>query len=461
MATKSNYLMDMIAAQKKGALKGIYSVCSANRFVIEAGVKQAQQDRSVLLVESTSNQVDQYGGYIGMTPKQFSQYVWNIASGLGLHPERVILGGDHLGPNVWQKESVASAMAKARVLVQECVLAGYSKIHLDASMKCGDDDPEKPLSRNIIADRSAELCLAAEEAFLRQEVAFKTLPQAPGYNLRQEIASTGSYLIGPVYVIGSEVPLPGGAHEKESQVTVTRVEDAEETIQVTKDAFVKRGLGQAWERVIALVVQPGVEFGDDFVLEYNPVQASGLSHFIESCDHLVFEAHSTDYQRRGILRKMVEDHFAILKVGPGLTFAFREAILALALIEQEWLAGKSSVSLSNIIGTLEQVMLADPSHWRKHYSGEKTELRCSRKYSYSDRIRYYWPTPEVHIALKKLLDNLERNPIPHMLLSQYLPVQYTRVREGLIASSPNELIHDKIASVMADYSYACGLSGEN
>ena len=457
MATKSNYLMDMIAAQKKGALKGIYSVCSANRFVIEAGVKQAQQDRSVLLVESTSNQVDQYGGYIGMTPKQFSQYVWNIASGLGLHPERVILGGDHLGPNVWQKESVASAMAKARVLVQECVLAGYSKIHLDASMKCGDDDPEKPLSRNIIADRSAELCLAAEEAFLRQlpveATSFLSVQSVPKIRYH-------SHLIGPVYVIGSEVPLPGGAHEKESQVTVTRVEDAEETIQVTKDAFVKRGLGQAWERVIALVVQPGVEFGDDFVLEYNPVQASGLSHFIESCDHLVFEAHSTDYQRRGILRKMVEDHFAILKVGPGLTFAFREAILALALIEQEWLAGKSSVSLSNIMETLEQVMLADPSHWRKHYSGEKTELRCSRKYSYSDRIRYYWPTPAVQSALKILLDNLERNPIPLMLLSQYLPVQYTRVREGLIASSPNELIHDKIASVMADYSYACGLSGE-
>lgn len=427
----------MILAQKSGYAQGIYANCSANQYVIEAGVKQALRDGSVLLVESTSNQVDQYGGYIGMTPRQFAQYVNDIATSKGMPPERIIIGGDHLGPNVWQNEPAVNAMAKARVLVQECILAGYSKIHLDASMKCGDDVPDTPLAKIIIAERSAELCLAAEQAYQQVQ----------------------SFFPKPVYVIGSEVPAPGGAHAKESRVAVTKIEDAEETITVTQKAFYKRDLKQAWERVIALVVQPGVEFGDNFIFDYDPGQASSLSDYIKSKERLVFEAHSTDYQRRQALRNMVIDHFAILKVGPALTFAFREAVFALALMEREWLAGKSSVSISKIIETLDSVMLANPVHWIKHYTGTEEYLRYARRYSYSDRARYYWSMPEIQKELGILLINLEKYPVPLMLLSQFMPIQYERVREGSLGLSPRELIHDKIALVLTDYAYACGLTG--
>ena len=437
MPSINSYLTDILVAQKRGQAQGIYANCSANQFVIEAGVKHALRDGSVLLVESTSNQVDQYGGYIGMTPRQFAQYVRGIALSLGLSPERIILGGDHLGPNVWQNEPAASAMAKARVLVQECVLAGYGKIHLDASMKCGDDAPDTPLAKTTIAERAADLCLAAEQAYHQVKSLFPK----------------------PVYVIGSEVPPPGGAHAKEARISVTKLEDAEEIITITKNAFTKRGLEAAWKRVIALVVQPGVEFGNDFVLEYDPVQASALSGFIKSYERLVFEAHSTDYQRREALRKMVADHFAILKVGPALTFAFREAVFALALMEKEWLVVKSSVSLSNIIETLDSVMLDNPVHWKEHYTGTEEYLCYARRYSYSDRARYYWSMPELQKAMEILLNNLEKNPVPIMLLSQFMPVQYERVREGLLGLSPRELIHDKIASVLADYAYACGMGG--
>ncbi len=86
---------------------------------------------------------------------------------------------------------------------------------------------------------------------------------------------------------------------------------------------------------MALVVQPGVEFGDEFVHEYQPEPARELVHLIESYPNLVYEAHSTDYQTRQGLRDLVQDHFAILKVGPALTFAFREAIFALVNMENE------------------------------------------------------------------------------------------------------------------------------
>lgn len=70
------------------------------------------------------------------------------------------------------------------------------------------------------------------------------------------------------------------------------------------------------------------------VHEYHREEAQTLSRFIEAQPGLVYEAHSTDYQSREALRALVEDHFAILKVGPALTFAFREAVFALAAIEE-------------------------------------------------------------------------------------------------------------------------------
>ncbi len=97
------------------------------------------------------------------------------------------------------------------------------------------------------------------------------------------------------------------------------------------------GLGDAWERVVAVVAQPGVEFGDDTVVAYDAVAAAGLAATVRDAWPLVFEAHSTDYQRPDALVDLVRDGFAILKVGPWLTFAMREALFALEAIERELL----------------------------------------------------------------------------------------------------------------------------
>jgi D-tagatose-1,6-bisphosphate aldolase subunit GatZ/KbaZ len=316
------------------------------------------------------------------------------------------------------------------------VQAGYTKIHLDASMKCVDDDPDVPLPSELAAARTADLCRVAETTFAQTETGHSP----------------------PCYVIGTEVPLPGGTQEQEDEVAVTTVESAQETIEVTQEAFKQRGLDDAWERVIAVVVQPGVEYGDDTLLEYNRVEATQLSRFIEGYDHLIYEAHSTDYQTRQALRELVEDHFAILKVGPAVTFAFREAIYALAMIETEWLAKREIVSLSNLIQVLDNVLRDNPIYWQKYYTGNETQIQLARKYSFSDRSRYYWPNQEVQNALAQLIENLEQHPPPLTLLSQFLPVQYERIRMGLLENVPQQLIHDKIMHVTNDYAYACGFA---
>jgi D-tagatose-1,6-bisphosphate aldolase subunit GatZ/KbaZ len=424
----------LVAAQKRGEPRGIYSICSAHPAVLEAGIRQALKDDSPLLIESTSNQVNQYGGYTGLTPADFRAYVNSIAGKSNFPTEWLILGGDHLGPNPWQHEVVVSAMNKARLLMRDCVKAGYTKIHLDASMKCADDDPDLPLDTAIAAARAAELCAAAETAS----------------------NESGADQPAPCYVIGTEVPLPGGAQEHEAEVAVTTIEAVQETIELTRREFVRRGLETAWERVTAVVVQPGVEFGDDSLFEYNRPAASQLARFIEADRQLVFEAHSTDYQTREALRAMVVDHFAILKVGPALTFAFREAVFALAMLEAEWLSSHPGIELSDVIRVLDQAMVANPTYWKKYYAGSESRQHFARKYSFSDRSRYYWPQPEVQQALARLLDNLRQYPVPLTLLSQFLPVQYEKVRAGILPNSPSELINDRITAVVADYAYACG-----
>ncbi len=428
---KKNPLINIVREQKSGKNTGLYSICSANRFVIEASILQAIKDNSTLCIEATSNQVDQFGGYTGMKPADFALYVKTIAQELGFPAQKLILGGDHLGPNTWRKENSGSAMQKARELMSAYAKAGFSKLHLDASMKCSDDSGEAPAPR-VAAERAAELCAAAEAAWDK---------------------SSNSI---PAYIVGTEVPTPGGAVLGHDKIHITGAADAAETVKEIHDAFKRKGLDSAWERVHAVVVQPGVEFGDASVETYVPEKASALKTFIKGEPNLVFEAHSTDYQPGSALNELVRDHFAVLKVGPWLTFAFREALFALEKIEAELFAGKSA-KLSGLENALDSAMLKNPSYWKNYYSGTEAEVAHKRKYSYSDRCRYYWPLPEMEHAIILLLNNLSGVKIPIPLLEKHLPAIANTFKMGSLPMGPRPLIHAKIMKITSLYSKACGL----
>jgi len=395
------YLDEIVNVQKSGISKGIPSICSANTLVIEATFHFALKKDVPVLIESTCNQINQFGGYVGKTPVEYVQHIRQIAKKYTFPQERILLGGDHLGPYVWRDEFAKSAMDKARQLVHDYVAAGYLKIHLDASMKLGDDSPDRPLEPALSAERAAEMAVVAEETYKQR-------------NTSQP---------APRYVIGTEVPVPGGIKAEEEGIAVTTPEHAQETVALHKEAFYKHGLQNAWERVLAVVVQPGVEFGDENLFEYQSDKAAELSRFIEAYPQLVYEAHSTDYQSRNALRQMVQDHFAILKVGPALTFALREGIFALAMIETQLPNLPSVAHPSNMLDMIESTMLEHPVYWQNYYHGDQATLRFARRYSFSDRIRYYWNYPQVQASLEQLLINLSTIEIPLNLLSQFLPEQ--------------------------------------
>jgi D-tagatose-1,6-bisphosphate aldolase subunit GatZ/KbaZ len=401
--------------------------------VIDAAVHQARENNAVLHVESTSSQVNQLGGYTGQTPGQFADSVHSAARRIGIASDRILLGGDHLGPFPWRGEASDRALEKARELVRACVLAGYVKIHLDASMACADD-PKLP-SEFVVAQRGAVLCQAAEEAW-------RELPHGA---------------VPPLYVIGTEVPAPGGESASGSAPIVTTVDSLHNTLQIFRQAFEQKGLSEAWQRVVGVVVQPGVEFGDDVVFEYDHNKASLLSAGLSDNPELVYEAHSTDYQSPSALAQMVEDHFAILKVGPWLTFAFREAVFALGAIEREILDSKKNQRLSQVREALDQAMLRNPSHWLPYYHGDENRLRLSRAYSYSDRCRYYWHEPAVQAEIERLLSNLRTHSFPLPLVSQYLPQEYEAIREGRLEPQPEAIIRYHIQLVLRVYATACGM----
>src|SRR5690348_17025954 len=156
-------ILDVIKRNKAGEPCGLVSVCSAHPLVIEATFRDAaRRAMPFALIEATSNQVNQDGGYTGMTPGDFRDYVHRIADRAGLPRAAVLLGGDHLGPNPWQALPAEEAMGRAHVLIEEYVRAGFRKLHLDCSMACADD--ASPLSDQTIARRAASLCAAAERA---------------------------------------------------------------------------------------------------------------------------------------------------------------------------------------------------------------------------------------------------------------------------------------------------------
>lgn len=419
-------MCSLLKENRTGKRKGIYSVCSANRLVLEAAFEQAKHDRSPLLIEATCNQVNQEGGYTGQTPAQFRDYVHAIARDMSFATEKLILGGDHLGPNPWRALPAAIAMEKACAMVAAYAEAGFSKIHLDASMACGGDP--HTLSNEEIAERAARLCEVAESA-------------------------VGNSAVKPVYVIGTEVPTPGGAQE-EMEIEVTSIASLWETLDVHHRAFARKNLLPAWERIIGVVVQPGVEFGHETVADYVPEKAAALTNSILKQERIVFEAHSTDYQTAESLRQLVAGHFGILKVGPELTFAMREAIFGLARIEEEWIGAGVR---SEIRAVIERVMVEHPEHWKAYYHGDENQLRVARAYSLSDRIRYYWPNVEISEALATLIQNLRESPTPLPLVAQYLPRQAEAIRAGAIKNNPIAIIHHKIRESLARYSEACGL----
>lgn len=410
----SKVLTDIVARNRAGERTAIPSVCSAQPDVLRASMKWAERKDRPIVIEATSNQVNQDGGYTGKTPVDFVADINALAAECGVDRDRITLGGDHLGPQAWRKLPADAAMDKARVLVGAYVSAGFGKIHLDCSEGCAGEGAQLPDA--VTADRTADLARVCEGA-----------------------AADGS----TIYVIGTEVPPPGGARVDESgDIPATTPEAAKLTLAAHEDAFAAYGLSDLKPRIAGLVVQPGVEFSPMHVHHMPLDRDPGLRDVMMSWPGLCLEAHSTDYQQPEVFGRLAELGFAFQKVGPALTFAYRQALYAFDTALQ--IAGRGV----GLIDTMENLMSSEPGYWQGHYSADD---QVARHVGLADRIRYYWPNPIAQNAVGALRTEAAAQTLADPLLWQVFAPEVLDRAEELQGSQVQRLIDAQIEIALDPY----------
>jgi D-tagatose-1,6-bisphosphate aldolase subunit GatZ/KbaZ len=359
-----------------------------------------------------------------MQPAEFAALAYELAQVEDCPKDLIALGGDHLGPNPWREKPAEAAMTEAEKMVAAYVGAGFCKLHLDASMGCAGE--AHALDDATTAARAARLARVAEDTAKLRDLA------------------------PPLYIIGTEVPPPGGADHALTTIKLTSPNAARQTLALHEEVFKKNGLSDAFARVIGLVVQPGVEFGNQNTIRYDRSKARPLSAILNHHKQIIFEAHSTDYQGTEPLAQLVADGFPILKVGPELTFVMREALYALDLIASDLMPDYGNRPLYT---AMEALMVAQPESWNRHYGGGDAAQKTLRHYSLSDRIRYYWATEPAQTAVTHLFDILRDRKIPLPLIWQHLPQGDAFAGKPLV---PEDVVIWRIMRALKAYQVACG-----
>ncbi len=418
-------LKKLTLENRSGKPVAMASVCSANEDVIIASLLLAKSLNKAILIEATSNQCNQFGGYTGMKPADFVALVTKLADQNNVPHELFHFGGDHLGPQVWRKQDAKVAMTNAEELMKCFVKAGFTKIHLDCSEGLGGEPAQ--VDDELSASRAIALAKVCEEH-----------------------APDPSKL---VYVVGTEVPPPGGARadEVDQEIEPTPPERAIKTLEYHKAAFEAAGIADAWNKVIALVVQPGLEFAPMPVDHFDMSAPNNLSKALVDYSEICFEAHSTDYQKDAVFSELAKRNFSMLKVGPALTFAYRQAIYALDHIRAHLIPSQNGYAVYNV---MEDAMLQDKTSWQGHYEGDEASLKLQRHFGYADRIRYYWPQENPQQALQKLEDDLQEKAAPLPLIEQYFDTKTLELADQLMQENTSwvkALIYAQIQLALKPY----------
>ncbi len=412
----SDLLRDIVARNRAGECIAIPSVCSAHPEVLTASLQLAAELNQPLVIEATSNQVNQFGGYTGMDAEAFVSFVGGLIQETGIDPSFVVLGGDHLGPQTWKFEPAGEAMAKARDLVADYVRAGIQKIHLDCSEGCAGEPAQ--VDDETAATRAAELAVACRDAAASPD--------------------------GLTFVIGTEVPPPGGArHGDDGHITPTSPESARATLAAHRNAFADKGIVDLWPQVSGVVVQPGMEFGPNEIYHLPSDRDPDLRRAVASHPNICLEAHSTDYQSPDTFPRLANLGFAFQKVGPALTFALRRALYAL-----DHLLRILKPAASGLPGIMEAVMRQQPRYWQSHYGDESI---AEWHFSYADRIRYYWPLPEVRKAVRRLLETVDDLNVAEYVLVEFFGMETVDRAQGLSSSRALSLVRSEVQGALKPY----------
>ena len=347
-------LLDIARDNRAGAATGVAAFRTANAEILRTIFRP-------ILIDASAGAVNLAGGYAGMTPSGFRNFLDIVAAGEGVDPARIVLGGSRLGPALWRDEPASIAMGRTVQLVEACVEGGYDKLHVDTSIPCVDDGT---LSIEARIARATILCQAAERA-------------AAGRPLLYTISITNA--------------APAGT---------TTPADVHRLFELTERAFTAASIRPALERIVSVAVDfGGFSTSPDF-----PGLAA-LAGTIFEVPYAVLEAASADYQDEAILRALLGSRVAILGIGPELGAAFRQAVVAMSHIEA-WLGGRPS----GVLTLLETEL-----------TGGGGDAPAPGLFALDDPARRHWAGPRLAAAVQRLFANIDAAAAPPGLLAQYVP----------------------------------------
>ena len=358
--------------------KAVPSFCTSNIEVLKIIILYCKRKKLPCLIESTSNQVNQFGGYSGKTPQEFYNNIKKILKKNNFSSRNFYMGGDHLGPLPWKKKNEKTAVNNSVQLINKCLDSNYSKIHVDTSIKCIND---KIINHSIIFDRTKYILQNSK--------------------LKKKLGKT-------FLIIGTEVPL-SGSNEK-GKIKLTQINQINLEVKKFKDL-----LKTLYKKKLkfGLVIEPGMRF------MHNSIQKPNFANFepkrkISKKNNFVYEAHSTDYQPLGVLIKLVKNNFKFLKVGPELTYNYSRSLFLMEKIEKKYLKNNFSKIKDNIMST----MLKDKKYWKDYYSGSSLKVKKLILNSKLDRMRYYLNKHKIKISINKLKKNI--NSLSSEKIKKYL-----------------------------------------
>ena len=386
------------------------SFCSSNFDVLKSIMIFAKYQNFPVLIESTSNQVNQYGGYSGLKPFQFEKKIRRLAKFIKLNNKSLMIGGDHLGPLPWKDLDEATAMKNSKKLVKDCLKAKYKKIHIDTAIICRG---EKKIDRHTVIQRCDEIL----SVFSKKDFDNVFL------------------------VIGTEVPFAGGGHTIKSSPTT--FESIKEEIDLYSTILKKK-------KKFALVIEPGIGFGNFSVIQAK-LKNFGKRLIFSKKNNFVYEAHSSDYQKISSLKKLVKNNFKFLKIGPELTYFYAKSIFKMEEFEKKIYKN----NFSNIKNIILKEMKNNNSYWIDYYKAKKKKLDNLKFNSYLDRLRYYWSSKNILNSKKKLFININKiNKKKFIRYTDFKKKDFI-LKEKLKLNNSEFIIYKSIEPILKRYYSAC------
>ena len=357
----------------------LLAVCPNSSAVLEAAVKAAVKNRSIMLFAATLNQVDIESSYTGWTPVEFvrqmnafaQRYKWSGS----LYPCL-----DHGGPwlkdlHTLEKLSYAETMKKVKDSIAACVLAGYKLLHIDPTVD-RTSLPDEPFNLEIIVDRTVELIGHAEEI------------------------RTKSGIPRLAYEVGTE-EVHGG---------LVDIDQFSQFLALLKHKLRDHSLAHCWPCLF--VAQIGTDL---HTTRFDPNSAQRLYQVLAPNGSMV-KGHYTDWVKNP--EEYPRSGIGAANVGPEFTAEEFNALTALEKRERDWI-NNTHIKASNMIETLQKVVV-DSGRWRKwlladEVSKEFNELPETRRdWLLKTGSRYIWMDKTVVAARERLYKNLAKVlPNPH------------------------------------------------